>query len=617
MNYYIIKGMDDSQKKLKGAELLRQKLKTVSHRAGVYRMLDENGTVLYVGKAKNLKNRLTNYTQTERLSDRIRQMVSNVADLVVIETAGETEAFLLENDLIKKFKPFYNILLKDDKSYPYIVITDDEIPRLIRYRGERGKKGTYFGPFASGLAVRQTVSELQKIFGLRTCNNASFYNRTRPCLLYQIKRCSGPCCACIAKDDYLKSVREAKAFMRGETSDIQKVLKKQMDELSASCRYEEAAVVRDKILALNHIQDTDSETVIKQTDFVAVYLKNGRGCLQVFFYRGGHAEGNIVQLLADVSESQLSETLSSCLMQIYDKIPAPRQIYISVSPEEGLSEALTQRAGYPVHISAGPFKGTRKKLMEQALKNAEQSFKAQTNEAQFKASVWDELRALLEIDKLDKVEVYDNSHIQGTSAVGAMIAANADGFQKKWYRRFNIDGTLAHTNDDFGMMREVMLRRLKRGLTENDLPSAMLIDGGKGQLSSVQQIMDELGIHSIALLAVAKGEERNAGKETLFLGTRPSEPIHLDLKSDLIHLIQRLRDEAHRFAIGSHRIRRAKNMFHETLLDIEGIGEKRKKALLRHFGSPRAIAGASLAQLQHVEGISEKIAKKIYTFYHD
>ena len=277
----------------------------------------------------------------------------------------------------------------------------------------------------------------------------------------------------------------------------------------------------------------------------------------------------------------------------------------------------SQKAGYTVHIGYGPFKGTRKKLMEQAIKNAQQTLEQNETTQNIKEAVWDKLRQLLEIPILEKVEVYDNSHIQGTSAVGAMIAADKNGFQKKWYRRFNIDGTMAQTNDDFGMMKEVMYRRLKRGIIENDLPSAMLIDGGKGQLSAVQKIMDELNIHSIALLAVAKGEERNAGKETLFLGTRPNEPIYLDFKSDLIHLIQRLRDEAHRFAVGSHRIKRAKNMFHESLSDIEGIGEKRKKALLRHFGSPRAIAGASLEQIMRVEGINEKIAKKVYTLYHD
>ena len=602
------------QQKRRGAALLRQKLKKMTHKAGVYRMLDENGTVLYVGKAKNLKNRLTNYTHTERLSDRIRQMVSKVADLMVIETAGETEAFLLENDLIKKFRPFYNVLLKDDKSYPYIVMTDEEVPRLLKYRGERRLKGTYFGPFLSGLAVQQTLKELQKIFGLRTCNNTYFHNRSRPCLLYQIKRCSGPCCACIDLKAYQASVREAKAFLKGEKTHIQKQLQKQMDLLAAAEKYEEAAVIRDKILALNQIQDTDSDQMPKQTDIAVLAKNDGKICVQVFFYRAGHAEGNVSQVFDEAEET--SETLSSYLMQLYDKIPAPKQIFLNMSPEEGLQEALTLKAGYPVRLIEPPYRGGRKKRVEQAFQNALNTLKRLENDASGHQA-WEELRALLEIDELIKVEVYDNSHLQGTAAVGAMIAADQNGFLKKDYRRFNIDGTLAKTNDDFGMMKEVMSRRLKRGLSENNLPSAMLIDGGKGQLSAVSEIMNELNIHNIAVLAVAKGVERNAGKETLFLGTRPNEEIHLDLKSNLIHLIQRLRDEAHRFAIGSHRMRRARNMFHETLLDIEGIGEKRKKMLLRHFGSPRAIAGASLEQIKHVEGINEKIAKKVYTFYHD
>ena len=602
------------QQKRRGAALLRQKLKKMTHKAGVYRMLDENGTVLYVGKAKNLKNRLTNYTQTERLSDRIRQMVSKVADLMVIETAGETEAFLLENDLIKKFRPFYNVLLKDDKSYPYIVITDEEVPRLLKYRGERRLKGAYFGPFLSGLAVQQALKELQKIFGLRTCNNTYFHNRSRPCLLYQIKRCSGPCCACIDLKAYQASVQEAKAFLKGEKTHIQKQLQKQMDLLAAAEKYEEAAVIRDKILALNQIQDTDSDQMPKQTDIAVLAKNEGKICVQVFFYRAGHAEGNVSQVFDEAEET--SETLSSYLMQLYDKIPAPKQIFLNISPEKGLQEALTLKAGYPVRFIEPPYRGGRKKRVDQAFQNALNTLKRLENDASGHQA-WEELRALLEIDELIKVEVYDNSHLQGTAAVGAMIAADQNGFLKKDYRRFNIDGTLAKTNDDFGMMKEVMSRRLKRGLSENNLPSAMLIDGGKGQLSAVLEIMNELNIHNIALLAVAKGVERNAGKETLFLGTRPNEEIHLDLKSNLIHLIQRLRDEAHRFAIGSHRMRRARNMFHETLLDIEGIGEKRKKMLLRHFGSPRAIAGASLEQIKHVEGINEKIAKKVYTFYHD
>ncbi len=607
----------EKQERKKGATFLKERLKQISHRPGVYRMLSEDGVVLYVGKAKNLKNRLTNYTRPEKLSNRIRQMVSQTTDLIVIETAGETEAFLLENDLIKQFKPYYNILLKDDKSYPYIVITAEETPRLMKYRGARTLKGTYFGPFSSGLAVKQSITELQKIFGLRTCSNAYFHNRTRPCLLYQIKRCTGPCCNCISAEDYKTQVNQAKAFMKGEKTDIQERLQEEMKKYAAEMAYEKAAIVRDKILALNHIQDTDSQAPLKQTDIIAVYAKNGQACIQIFFYRTGHAQGNIVHLLPDIDASHLSENISSFLMQFYDNIPPPRQIYISQEAESGLAEALSEKAGHSVYIGSGPFKGTRKKLMEQALKNATQSYQNMTNESNIRETVWEELRILLNIPVLNKVEIYDNSHIQGTAAVGAMVAATVDGFQKKDYRRYNIDGTDAKTNDDFGMMREVMRRRLTRGVLENNLPSAMLIDGGKGQLSSILQIMDELNIHDIAILAVAKGENRNAGQETLFLGSAPQTPIHLDLKSNLIHLIQRLRDEAHRFAIGSHRLKRAKNMFHETLLDIEGIGAKRKKELLQHFGSPRAIAGASLEQIMRVPGISEKIAKKIYTFYHD
>ncbi len=604
----------ESKQKLRGAAFLRQKLKKMTHKAGVYRMLDENGTVLYVGKAKNLKNRLTNYTQTERLSDRIAQMVSKVADLMVIETAGETEAFLLENDLIKKFRPFYNVLLKDDKSYPYIVLTDEEVPRLLKYRGERRLKGNYFGPYLSGLAVQQTLKELQKIFGLRTCNNTYFNNRSRPCLLYQIKRCSGPCCNCIERKDYLNRVKEAKAFLKGEKTQIQARLQQQMTMLSAAEKYEEAAVVRDKILALNQIQDTDSNQMPKQTDIAVLAHIGGKMCIQVFFYRVGHSEGNVMQIFESAEDK--TETLSSYLMQLYDRIPAPKQIFLNMPAENGLQEALTLKAGYTVRLIEPPYRGGRKKWVDLAYQNALNTLKRAENNSSGETA-WEELRALLEVDELIKVEVYDNSHLQGTAAVGAMIAADKNGFLKKDYRRFNIDGTLAKTNDDFGMMKEVMIRRLKRGLNENNLPSAMLIDGGKGQLSAVSEIMNALNIHNIALLAVAKGVERNAGKETLFLGTRPNEEIHLDLKSNLIHLIQRLRDEAHRFAIGSHRMRRARNMFHETLLDIEGIGEKRKKMLLHHFGSPRAIAGASLEQIKHVEGINEKIAKKVYTFYHD
>ena len=596
-----------------GLSVLRQKLKNISERAGVYRMLNEKGTVLYVGKAKNLKKRLTNYTHLDRLSTRIRQMVSEIADLITIETAGEAEALILENNLIKEYHPFYNILLKDDKSYPYILVTHDEVPRLMKYRGNRKGQGDYFGPFTSGLAVQQTLKELQKIFGLRTCNNTYFHNRTRPCLLYQIGRCSAPCTGCISRQDYTNRVAQTLSFMRGEALPIQADLKHQMQILSEQEKYEEAALVRDKLLALNRIQNTDSETPLYQTDIVAFYRQGDTACIQVFFYRSGHAEGNVVHFLNNLSDSD--DVMATFLMQFYDQIPPPKHILVSEQVSSGVALALSNRAGFGITIDT-PVRGDKKKIMDQAIENAKQSYHQHIQEAHIQTETWDSLRALLEIPALDKIEVYDNSHIQGSFAVGAMIAATQDGFQKNLYRRFNIDGTQAKTNDDFGMMKEVLMRRLSRGLREKDLPSALLIDGGKGQLSSVMEILRDMKMTDIAVLAIAKGERRNAGEETFYLGKNPEVPIYLDLKSDLIHLLQRLRDEAHRFAIGTHRAKRAKNMLHETLLDIEDIGEKRKKALILHFGSAREVAGASLKQLSRVPGISEKIAKKVYTFFH-
>lgn len=599
-----------------GVEVLKEKIKRVSSRPGVYRMISAGGNVLYVGKAKNLKKRLTNYTHLDKLSIRIRQMVGQVADLIVIETAGETEALILENDLIKQYRPYYNVLLKDDKSFPFILITSDYPPRLQKYRGHKNIKGDYYGPFASGLAVNKTITEIQKVFGLRTCPNTYYANRTRPCLLYQIGRCTGPCCDMISKEGYMERVAQTKAFLRGEKTKFQDILLIQMNELAAQMRYEEAAAVRDKIQFLNQIQSTDAQGSLGESDIIALYREGAKACIQIFFYRSDKASGNVFYMLENTDDESEAGFLSSFILQFYDTIPAPKHIYVSHKVEDGLAEALSQKAGRKIIVSSGPFKSIRKKLMEQALINAAQTFKQQESSEELKEQTWDELRQLLCLEHLEKVEVYDNSHIQGASAVGAMIAANMEGFQKKWYRRYNIDGTRAQTNDDFGMMKEVLTRRLTRGLNENDLPSAMIIDGGKGQLSSVMEIFNELGIKGIALMSVAKGEKRNAGKETLYLSTAPTTPINLDEKSNLQHLIQRLRDEAHRFAIGTHRQKRAKNMFHETLKDIEGIGDKRKKDLMTHFGSVREIAGASIASLMRVPGISEKIAKKVYTFYH-
>ncbi|MDR2902356.1 MAG: excinuclease ABC subunit UvrC [Lactobacillales bacterium] len=604
-----------------GAALIKEKLENISHRPGVYRMLSKKGSVLYVGKAKDLKKRLTNYTHPEKLSLRIAQMVDRTNDLIVIETPGETEAFLLENDLIKQYDPYYNVLLRDDKSFPYIVLTKETFPRVIKYRkigNRKNIKGDYFGPYASGLSVSMAVTEIQKLFGIRTCSDSYFNNRTRPCLLHQIKRCSAPCTGLITAEKYAYSVRSAKDFLNGETHAIQSEFTQLMMTYSKNMEYEKAAALRDKIIALNQIQGTEAAVPIANTDFVALYQKNDAACIAVFFYRSAKSQGNSVHFLPHLDTLDPSEIMENFLMQFYDKIPMPHEICLSHPVSDSLKDALLRRWGKKVLLSSPPFKGIRKKLLDGALSNAQHSYTQEIAAHGLQENAWEDLRKLLHRDTLEKIEVYDNSHIQGAHAVGVMIAATPQGFQKKLYRRFNIKPDETKTNDDFGMMRQVLKRRILKGLAENNLPDAMLIDGGKGQLSSVLSVCRELNIppQSFSLLAVAKGEKHDAGEETLYSGDNPTKPIHLDLKGDLIHLIQRLRDEAHRFAIGSHRMKRAKSMFHETLKDIDDIGPKRKKALLLHFGSVRGISGASIDQLARVPGISEKIAKKIYTFYH-
>ena len=595
-----------------GADFLREKLKTVSKRPGVYRMLDENGTVLYVGKAKNLKHRLTNYTQENRLSYRIRQMVSKVHDLITVETAGESEAFLLEAELIKQFRPYYNILLKDDKSYPYILLTKEKYPRLCKYRGDRKKDGTYFGPFDSGLSVNNTIKSLQKIFGIRSCTNTYFAARKRPCLLYQIKRCAGPCCGCVSDEAYQQSADQVRDFMAGKSTALQDKLTAQMKQFSEQQEFEKAADVRDKIWALNHIQGTGSVQSADPTDVVAIATEGHNTCIQIFFHRP-NLSGNIYQIVKDFNV----EDLPSLLLQIYDKMTPPAVICVSEKIDEKTSfeQALSALAGKKVQIALPPFRLARREWMREGLQNAEQTLKQNINKESVNDENWNELQKWVQIPMLNKVEVYDNSHIQGAAAVGAMIVATREGFQKNLYRRFNIEQ--ADTNDDFGMMREVLTRRLRRGIKENDLPDLIILDGGKGQMKQVLSVFDEMKIQGVRVLAMAKGAgQHDKGLETLFLDTAPTTPIVPDHKSPVMFLLQRLRDEAHRFAIGSHRAKRSKEMFHETLRDIEGIGPKRKKDLMTYFGSVRAISGASLAQLVRVPGFNEKIAKKVYTFFH-
>ena len=594
----------------KGVEIIKQKIKGFSHQAGVYRMLDEEGTVLYVGKAKDLVHRLTNYTHVDRLSGRIRQMVSHVADVVVIETAGETEAFLLENELIKQYHPYYNILLKDDKSYPYIALTKDEFPRLMKYRGNRKSGVDYFGPFDSGEGVNQTLTELQKLFGLRSCRDSFFKNRTRPCLMHQIKRCSAPCCGLISREEYQKFVQQTKDFLNGKSADLQKNLQAQMLALSKQQEYEKASVIRDKILALNHIQGTSQHAPTVDTDTVAAKMQGDTLSMQIFFHRTNRLTGHQEYLIHRVDD--MGETLSSLLMQLYEKIPAPQVICTSFEVEQALADALSKQAGHKVEIFPPPFRTLRRQWMEQAKVACVRALHSQESQEK----LWEEVQELMQVPELHKIEVYDNSHIQGTNAVGAMIAATKEGFQKSLYRRFNIPSELA--GDDFGMMRAVLRRRLQKGILQENLPSALLIDGGKGQLSSVIEVLKEFNLPRIAVLAMAKGAgQHDKGLETFYLDTAPETPIHLDFKSPLIHFLQRLRDEAHRFAVGSHRIKREKSFLHDSLRDIEGIGEKRRKELMLHFGSVKAVRGASIQQLEQVPGFDKKIAKKVYTFFHN
>ncbi len=428
--------------------------------------------------------------------------------------------------------------------------------------------------------------------------------------MYQIKRCSAPCCGYISREEYQKSVQATKDFLNGKSADLQKTLQEQMLAFSQNQEYEKAGAVRDKIMALNHIQGTSQHVPTVDTDTVAVQMQGDVLSMQVFFHRTNRLTGHQEYLIPKVENCQ--ETLSSLLMQLYEKIPAPEVICTSFEPEDALAEALSQQAGHKVELSPPPFRALRRQWMEQALNACERALNAQ----QTQEELWEETRKLMQLSELNKIEVYDNSHIQGTNAVGAMIAATKDGFQKGLYRRFNIPSELA--GDDFGMMRAVLRRRLQKGILQNNLPSALLIDGGKGQLSSVMEVLKEFNLPRIAVLAMAKGAgQHDKGLETFYLDTAPDTPIHLDFKSPLIHFLQRLRDEAHRFAVGSHRLKREKSFLHDSLRDIEGIGEKRRKELMLHFGSVKAVRGASLQQLLLVPGFNEKIAKKVYTFFHN
>ena len=592
---------------------------------GVYRMLSAKGDVLYVGKAKNLKKRVASYTRPERLTLRIQRMISETASMEVVTTHTEVEALLLESNLIKRLAPRYNILLRDDKTFPYIMITGGhDWPRIVKHRGAREKGGEYFGPFASAGSVNQVLSTLQRAFLLRSCNDSVFSNRTRPCLLFQIKRCSAPCVERIDRDAYLGLVDEARAFLTGHSVRIQHALAERMDSAAEALDYEQAAVFRDRIRALTQIQQHQDVNPLEvgDADVIALHQAGGGTCIQVFFFRAGFNCGNRSYFPAHAQDAQSAEVMAAFIGQFYaDKDPPPH-VLVSEDPAEVeiVGRALSEKAGRKVTL-ANPKRGDRRRIMERALDNAREALGRRMAEGDAYTKLLAGVADLFGLDAPpQRIEVYDNSHIQGAHAIGAMIAAGPEGFIKSGYRKYNIREEHGASNDDFAMMREVLTRRFGRALAEDPdrdrghWPDLVLIDGGQGQLSAVLGVLADLGIEDLPVVGVAKGVDRDAGRERFFMEGR--EPISLPLKDPVLYFLQRLRDEAHRFAIGTHRAKRAKAIGQSLLDEVPGIGASRKRALLRHFGSAREVANAGLLDLEAVPGISKAIAKKLYEHFH-
>ena len=622
-----------------GIEVIRAALKTLPSSPGVYRMLNRRGDAVYVGKARNLKARVGNYVNIGNLSIRLQRMVAETHSLEVVVTHTEVEALLLENNLIKRLMPRYNVLLRDDKSFPYIHLTSDhDFPQLAKYRGARGEPGEYYGPFASAGAVARTLVALQRAFLLRSCSNSVFETRTRPCLLYQIKRCSAPCVGRVDQEAYGRLVEEARNFLRGRSHQVQQRLAERMQEFSAELDFEAAAVLRDRIRALSHVQGHQDITIdgMADADVIAAHQAGGHTCVQVFFFRSGQNWGNRAYFPSHDRQLPIEEVLGSFLGQFYDNKPPPKCILLSHPPADAalLAEALAVRAGSKVELLV-PQRGEKRKLIDHAVVNAREALARRLAESSTQLKLLEDVAQLFGLEgPPDRIEVYDNSHIQGAYPVGAMIVAGPEGFQKNAYRKFSIrgDGAAAATEetgdathpitpgDDYGMMREVLTRRFGRALKEDPTresgswPDLVLIDGGEAQLAVAEQVLADLGIADVPLVAIAKGPDRDAGRERFFMPGRP--PRGLDPKSPVLYYLQRLRDEAHRFAIGTHRARRAKAIGASPLDEIPGIGARRKKALLLHFGSARSVSRAGLTDLEQVEGISKAVAKKIYDHFH-
>ena len=612
----------------RGIAYLKDELKTLTNQPGVYRMLNDKGTVLYVGKARNLSRRVSNYTQPKRLSKRILRMVSETHKLEVIVTKSEIEAVLLESNLIKKMRPRFNILLRDDKSLPEILLSaDHEFGQLTKHRGRKTRKGDYFGPFASAGSVNRTVTDLARAFMLRTCSDSVFSSRTRPCLQYQIKRCTAPCVGLVSQTDYDKQILQARRFLNGDSADIQREYAQRMHAAANILDFETATIWRNRIRALTSIQANQDINIpnVPNADIIAIARSGELSCIQIFFIRGGSNYGNRSYFLTHLVDTPNDEIIGAFVGQFYEDKEPPPEIFLSNLPRDIdlLTEALSCAAGHRVRLQC-PERGVRRKVTEMGVKNAEEALARHSANASSQKRLLQELAAALGLPQPPKrIEIYDNSHIQGKHAVGVMVVAGPEGFQKSAYRRFNIKdaGKFAtQTGDDFAMMRQVIHRRFLRAMKEDpdrlseNWPDLLLIDGGLGQLSSVHDVLDELEVSNLQIVAISKGPDRNAGREQFHIRGRPS--FTLPPESAAMHFLQRLRDEAHRYAIGTHRNKRAKAEFTNPLDAVPGVGPKRKKALLAHFGSARAVAAAGLRDLQAVDGISKKFARQIYDWFY-
>lgn len=608
-----------------GEDVIRDYLARLSARPGVYRMLDRDGNALYVGKAKNLRARVSYYAQADALPPRLRTMVSHTAALEIVETENEAQALLLEANLIKRLMPRYNILLRDDKSFPYIFLSGDhEFSRIGKHRGAQTRKGEYFGPYASAGAVNQALAILQRVFLLRPCSDSVFKNRTRPCLQYQIKRCSAPCVGLVSHEDYAAALALARQFLMGQSRQVQDALTAQMQQHSAAMEYEKAAALRDRIQALTQVQQQQAlhAPSLKHADVAALYREGDYCCIQLFFFREGQNMGNSCHFPAHVKDMSDADIMEAFLGQIYLSISAPLQVMVSHLPRDKgwVEDALAERAGHKVEI-AQPQRGDKFQALEFALRNAREALHRHIAERATQAKLLQGVASLFGLAQPPRrVEVFDNSHIMGTHAVGGMIVATAEGFKKNAYRRFNMDATELAPGDDYAMMRTMLTRRFSRLQKEDsnrqsgEWPDLLLIDGGAGHLSAVSALMEELEIDGVPYVCIAKGVDRNAGRETFFLPAHA--PFQLPQNDAVLHYLQRLRDEAHRYAIFSHRNKRSGAIRRSELDAIAGIGSARKKALLHHFGSARAVGTASLDELQRVAGINKKIAELIYNHFH-